>query len=87
MKNIDLLECAMRRLNLQYNIPFRLFNNPELYKITEEYNHGKKEVILSFCNEFTHGEFKKDSTSSLFSILFGNDAICTKCDNLDWTRR
>lgn len=24
MRNIDLIECAMRRLNLQYDVPFKL---------------------------------------------------------------
>lgn len=84
MRNIDLIECAMRRLNLQYDVPFKLLDGKELYKIIKEDNKFIKEINLLFCNEFTHGEFKKDNKSSLFNILFGNKIICKKCDNLDW---
>lgn len=59
MRNIDLIECAMRRLNLQYDVPFKLLDGKELYKIIKEDNKFIKEINLLFCNEFTHGEFKK----------------------------
>lgn len=87
MKNIDLIECAMRRLDLQYNVPFKLLNNKELYKIIKEDNNFRKEINLFFCNEFTHGEFKKDGKSKLFNVLFGNSIICKKCYNLDWINK
>ena len=69
MRNIDLIECAMRRLNLQYDVPFKLLDGKELYKIIKEDNKIIKEINLLFCNEFTHMESLKKIIKVVYSIF------------------
>lgn len=88
MRNIDLIECAMRRLNLQYDVPFKLLDGKELYKIIKEDNKFIKEINLLFCNEFTHGEFKKiilDLFMQENNIEYGKPFAIKICDYLDVT--
>jgi len=62
MRNIDLIECAMRRLNLQYDVPFKLLDGKELYKIIKEDNKFIKEINL-------HMESLKKIIKVVYSIF------------------
>lgn len=87
LKNIDLLEFAIKRLNIKYDVPFRIDNSPAIYKICKEIKGTKVNINLLFLNEFTNGKYIKDRESKLFAILFDEHInVHYRGNNLDWIK-